>query len=162
MEVGAGAVKELPAGFIQQISSAKFVHPISNGCNAPEGDTLVIYEGGYPEDRIKFRILPVRGYHFYIEHIKSGRIIHPESSESTPTAGTKLVLKAERNDGAFFRYSSESGGFLHEKSKLAIHVEGDQKNPEDGTPLVLRPYVKENSRFHMIDENRDPVDPMPK
>ena len=149
-------------GFIKHNMSSKFIHPESDGTDSPNDDPLVVFSGGFPENRIQFRFVPVEGEgHFgYIEHTRSGKIVHPESGLNEPGNDTKLVLHSDRHVGALFKYDSLLQNFVH-KSGNIWHPYGGRNIPDDGTLAVLHEGVHEAARFHLVDSNHKEIDVYP-
>jgi hypothetical protein len=72
-----------------------------------------------------------------IQHINSGKCLHPAGGAAIPANGTRLVLW-ESCSGSRLEYSFTANGSLMQRSSgKCIHPENGADVPVDETPLVL-------------------------
>ena len=138
-------------GYIMQDMSSKLVRPHAE-INPPDGDRLVLWNGAAGEQWIQLRFVPVSGQgHFgYIEHVQTGKIVHPQTGLDAPSKGTDLVLHSSRHVGALFMYDSFNKTFMHKSGKY-WHPHSGTNYPANGTKLVLWDGLHQGSHFKFVD-----------
>ena len=133
------------------------MHP-SGGSSNPDNDTkLVLHDSKSNPGRLQFRFVAVEeaGHYGYIEHVSSGKIVHPSGGSVNPTDNTELVLRSGRHAGALFGFDESNATILHKSGKL-WHPYGGVGNPSNDTTLVLHSDVHDNAKFYLgdLDGNR--------
>jgi len=156
-------MSEAPIGYLFHWSSRKLVHP-SGGSSNPENDTkLVLHDSKSNPGRLQFRFVAVdgAGHYGYIEHVSSGKIVHPSGGSVIPTDDTELVLHSGRHAGALFGFDEDNTFILHKSGKL-WHPYGGSGNPPNDTILVLHSAVHDSAKFYLGDLDGNPLSPYPK
>lgn len=151
-----------PIGYIIHQSSRKLVHP-KGGSHHPGNDTyLVIHSDKNDPARLQVRFVPVQGHgHFgYIEHVSSGKIVHPCGGGLDPGNDTALVYHGDRHSGALFGFNEEGYEIMHIGGKI-WHPEGGSPNPGNDTTCVLHSGRHAAARFYFGDLNGNPMSPYP-
>ena len=151
-----------PVGYLYHWSSRRPIHP-SGGSHNPGNDTvLVVYNSKNDPTRLQFRFVAVDGAgHFgYIEHVSSGKIIHPKGGDLDPGNDTRLVLHSGRHAGALFGFDEDNAVILHRGGKR-WHPKGGRPDPGNDTPLVLHSGQHDGAKFYLGNLNGDPISPYP-
>lgn len=150
-----------PIGYIFHRSSRKLVHPDGGSRNPPNETKLVVHRDKDDPERLKFRFLPVQGFgHFgYIEHVASGKIVHPSGGELYPGNNTFLIYHSDRHAGALFAFD-EDDRIIHKGGKI-WHPLGGYPNPGDNTFCVLHSDAHDSAKFYFGDFNGTEISPYP-
>lgn len=151
-----------PVGYLFHRSSLKLVHP-SGGSSNPGNDTeLVLHSGKDNPQRLQVRFIPVQGAgHFgYIEHVTSGKIVHPYGGGLNPGDDTQLVYHSARHSGALFAFNDEDEYIMHGNG-LFWHPSGGSPIPGDDTPCVLHQATHAAMKFYFGDLNGTKISPYP-
>jgi len=156
-------MSEGPIGYLFHWSSRKLVHP-SGGSSNPDDDTkLVVYDSKDIPSRLQFRFVAVdgAGHYGYIEHVTSGKIVHPKGGHYNPSDDTELVLHSSRHAGALFGFDEENIVILHKSGKI-LHPNGGDANPGNSTAVVLHGAVHDGAKFYFGDLDGNRISPYPK
>ena len=153
-----------PIGYLIHWSSKKGVHPLG-GAENPDNDTEIVVFHGLGDDnpgRLQFRFVAVDGAgHFgYIEHVKSGKIVHPKGGSLDPPNDTRLVLHSGRHAGCLFGFDEANHGILHKCGRY-WHPKGGSPAPEDNTSIVVYDTLHDGAKFYFGDINKNPISPYP-
>ncbi len=138
----------------------KLVH-LEGGSAQPANETrLVVFQGGAGEQRLQFRFVPVEGAgkYGYIEHVPSGKVVHPQGGSITPGNGTELVLHSDRHAGALFTFDEANDRIIHRDGKL-WHPWMGNPNPADGTRVVLDEGKHDVARFSFTNASLTKISP---
>ena len=151
-----------PIGYIFHRSSRKLVHP-SGGSSNPGNDTpLVLHSDKNSPERLQVRFVPVEGFgHFgYIEHVSSGKIVHPHGGSLTPGNDTRLVYHSDRHAAALFAFDEEDERIMHRDGKI-WHPLGGSPNPGNDTRCVLHSDVHDAAKFYFGNLDGTELSPYP-
>ena len=153
-----------PAGYLIHWSSDKLVHP-KGGSSNPGNDTrLVVHSGGQGggETRLQVRFVavPDAGHFGYIEHVSSGKVVHPSGGSLKPGNNTQLVYHSGRHAGALFAFDDENERIIHRDGKI-WHPKGGSPNPGNDTVVVLHEGRHDGARFYFVDTSMNRVSPYP-
>ena len=151
-----------PVGYLHHWSSRKLVHP-KGGSHDPGNDTnLVVNSTKDDPSRLQFRFVAVDGAgHFgYIEHVSSGKIVHPKGGSLDPGNDTNLVLHSNRHAGALFGFDEENIVIMHKGGKI-WHPKGGKPDPGNDTPLVLNSDRHDAAKFFFGNLGGDCISPYP-
>lgn len=151
-----------PIGYIFHRSSLKLVHP-KGGSSNPGNDTrLVLHSDKMVPQRLQVRFVPVEGFgHFgYIEHVSSGKIVHPDGGHLDPGNDTSLVYHSDRHAGALFAFNQEDERIMHRGGKI-WHPLGGSPNPGNDTPCVLHSAVHDAAKFYFGNLDGTEISPYP-
>ena len=151
-----------PIGYLHHWSSRKLVHP-RGGSHNPGNDTeLVVHSAKDDPGRLQFRFVAVDGAgHFgYIEHVSSGKVVHPKGGSLNPGNDTRLVLHSDRHAGALFGFDEENIVILHKGGKI-WHPKGGSPNPGNDTTLVLHSDRHDAAKFYFGDLHGKAMSPYP-
>ena len=155
-----------PIGYIIHQSSGKFVHPKGGSCNPGNNTRLVVHSDRNDPTRLQVRFVPVQGTpgyggHFgYIEHVSSGKIVHPSGGSVDPGNDTYLVYHEDRHNDAQFEFDEEGCVIKHTGGKI-WHPCGGSANPKNDTKCVLHNNWHAAARFYFSDIDRKPMSPTP-
>lgn len=72
-----------PVGYIFHNASGKLVRSADGSYNPPNDTNIVLNSDNSGPGRLQFRFVPDNGEWGYIEHISSGKVIHPKGIYST-------------------------------------------------------------------------------
>lgn len=108
------------------------------------------------------KFVPVDGAgHFgYIEHVPSGKIVHPKGGKPNPRNTTALVYHSDRHYGALFTFDEENKRIIHKGGKL-WHPKSGSLSPSNDTTCVLHSDVHNAAKFYFGDINGRPISPYP-
>ena len=151
-----------PVGYLFHLSSKKPVHPYQGSPN-PSNDTgLVLYNDKNDPGRLQMRFVPVngRGHFGYIEHVSSGKVVHPKGGRLDPNNDTDLVYHSDRHFGALFGFNEEDNTIIHIGGKI-WHPKGGLPNPFNDNPCVLHSDKHLAAKFYFGDINGTPMSPYP-
>ena len=151
-----------PIGYIFHKSGGKLVHPMGGSHNPGNDTSLVVHHAKDNPTRLQVRFVPVRSYgHFgYIEHVSSGKIVHPKGGSLDPGNDTRLVYHSDRHSGALFGFDEEGCEIKHIGGKI-WHPQGGSPNPGNNTTCVLHSDRHAAARFYFGDINGNPLSPYP-
>ena len=151
-----------PIGYIFHQSSGKLVHPKGGSPNPGNDTRLVVNSAKNNPGRLQVRFVPVQGYgHFgYIEHVSSGKIVHPSGGSLDPGNDTQLVYHGDRHSGALFGFDEENYEIKHIGGKI-WHPSGGSPNPGNDTVCVLHSDRHAAAKFYFGDIDGNPVSPYP-
>ena len=155
-----------PIGYIIHQSSGKFVHPKGGSCNPGNNTRLVVHSNRNDPTRLQVRFVPVQGTpgyggHFgYIEHVASGKIVHPSGGSVDPGNDTHLVYHEDRHHNALFEFDEEGCVIKHTGGKI-WHPRGGSANPKNDTKCVLHNDWHVAARFYFGDIDGKPMSPYP-
>ena len=151
-----------PIGYIFHQPTGKLIHP-KGGSRNPSNDTpLVIHSDKNDPTRLQFRFVPVKGYSRlgYIEHVSSGKIIHPKGGSVDPGNNTCLVFHENRHNGALFEFDLNDYEIKHTGKKI-WHPNGGSANPKNDTVCVLHSDHNAAAKFYFGDIDGNPTSPYP-
>ena len=151
-----------PIGYLHHWSSRKLVHP-KGGKHNPGNDTeLVVHSSKNDPTRLQFRFVAVdgAGHYGYIEHVSSGKIVHPKGGSLNPGNDTHLNLHSDRHAGALFGFDEDSIVILHKGGKI-WHPKGGKPNPGNDTLLNLHSDRHDAAKFYFGNLEGDPMSPYP-
>lgn len=151
-----------PIGYIFHQSSRKLLHA-KGGSHHPKNDTrLVLHSDKNNSNRLQVQFVPVAGHKSfgYIQHVSSGKIIHPYGGRCDPGNDTYLVYHDDRHDGALFGFDEESFEIKHISGKV-WHPKGGSPNPGNDTMCVLHSDHHAAAKFYFGDINGNPMSPYP-
>ena len=153
-----------PIGYILHRSSRKLVHPSGGSSNPSNGTELVVHSDKNSPQRLEVRFVPVEGFgHFgYIEHVSSGKIVHPRGGKLNPGNGTKLVYHSDRHAAALFAFDEENERIVHRDGKIVWHPQGGSPNPGNGTACVLHSDIHDAAKFYFGKLDGTEISPYPK
>jgi hypothetical protein len=141
-------------GYIIHESSKKLVHPRGDSHKFKNNTSLVVHENKSDPTRLKVRFVPVhvQGHDRfgYIEHVSSGKIIHPYRGSVKPGKNTELVYHDDRHHGALFKFDEEACVIEHIGGKI-LHPYGGLANPSNNTVCVLHSDRHPAARFYFGD-----------
>ena len=149
-------------GYLFHWSSKKPIHP-RGGEHHPADDTeLVLCSGLDDPARLQFKFVAVDGAgHFgYIEHVSSGKYVHPKGGSIDPGDDTPLVLCSGGHAGTLFGFDEENIGILHKNGKY-WHPKGGSPAPTDDTKAVVCSGLHDAAKFYFGDINKNPITPYP-
>ena len=73
-----------------------------------------------------------------LQHVSSGKCLHPEGGDANPSNGTKVVAWNSCGNESRLKYRFTSGGSIqHVSSGKCLHPQGGLPNPSNGTNLVF-------------------------
>ena len=155
-----------PIGYLHHWSSRKLVHPKGGSHHPGNGTDLVLNSAKDDQSsyRLQFRFVAVdRAGHFgYIEHVSSGKIVHPKGKGSLdPGNETNLILHSNRHAGALFGFDEENLVILHKGGKT-WHPKGGKPDPGNDTPLVLHSNRHDAAKFFFGSLEGKKISPYPK
>ena len=106
--------------------------------------------------------MPVQGYSTfgYIEHVSSGKIIHPAGGKVNPGNNTPLVYHDDRHNGALFEFDEKDYVIKHIGGKV-WHPRGGSPNPKNDTVCVLHSDRHAAAKFYFGDIDGNPMSPYP-
>ena len=138
-----------PIGYIFHRSSRKLVHPRGDSSNPGNDTELVLHSDKDSPQRFQVRFVPEKGFgHFgYIEHVSSGKFVHPYGGSLNPGNDTKLVYHSDRHAAALFAFDEEDERIMHRDGKI-WHPLGGSPNPGNDTPCVLNSDVHDAAKFY--------------
>jgi len=156
-----------PPGYLHHWSSEKLVHP-RGGAFVPDNNTeLTVHSDKTNPDRLQFRFVSKEGagYYGYIEHVSSGKFVHPRgnvfSSSLNPANNTRLILDSNRHDAsALFRFDEENMTIIHRSGKV-WHPKGEDPSPGNTTSLILHEDQNDAGRFYFGELDGKPRSPYP-
>ena len=151
-----------PIGYIFHQSSRKLVHPKGGSPNPGNDTRLVVYNAKNDPARLQVRFVPVQGQgHFgYIEHVSSGKIVHPSGGSLDPGNDTDLVYHSDRHSGALFGFDEEGYEIKHIGGKI-WHPKGGSPNPGNDTTCVLHSDRHAAAKFYFGDLDGNAISPYP-
>ena len=151
-----------PIGYLFHWSSKKPVHPRGGQHDFDEDTEIVVCSGLDDPTRLQFRFVAVDGSgHFgYIEHVSSGKIVHPKGGSLNPPNQTHLVLCSGRHAGCLFGFNEADIGILHKCGRY-WHPLGGKPNPENDTSVVVCDGLHDGAKFYFGDINKNPISPYP-
>lgn len=151
-----------PTGYIFHRSSRKLVHPFGGSFNPENNTELVLHSSKDNPGRLQVRFVPVEGFgHFgYIEHVSSGKIVHPLGGSLTPENDTRLVYHSDRHAGALFAFDEEGEHIMHRDGKI-WHPFGGSAYPDNNTPCVLHSDVHDAAKFYFGNLDGTEISPYP-
>ena len=81
---------------------------------------LVVHSDKSSPARLAVRFVPVEGFgHFgCIEHVSSGKIVHPRGGSLDPDNNTGLVYHSDHHAGALFAFDEENERIMHRGGKI--------------------------------------------
>ena len=125
------------------------MHPKGGSFNPGNGTDLVVHSAKNDPGRLQYRFVPVdgAGHYGYIEHVSSGKVVHPKGGDLDPGNGTHLVLHSDRHAGALFGFDEEDTVILH-KSGKRWHPKGGDPDPGNGTPVAVHSDIHDAARFY--------------
>ena len=149
-----------PIGFIYHCSSGKLVHPYGGSHKPADNTALVLYDGKDDPSRLQMRFVAEHGEgHFgYIEHVSSGKVVHPCGGSLNPGENTCLVLHSDRHHAALFQFNEFDKTLIHKGGK-AWHPSGGSPNPANNTYCVLHSTRHSAAQFYFGDINGVPMSP---
>ena len=151
-----------PIGYIFHQPTGKLIHP-KGGSHDPHNNTrLVVHSDRNDPTRLQVRFVPVQGQgHFgYIEHVSSGKIIHPLGGSVKPGNDTHLIYHEDRHHGALFEFDEEDYIIKHIGGKI-WHPHGGSANPKNDTKCVLHSDRHAAAKFYFGDISGKPISPYP-
>ena len=151
-----------PIGFIFHRSSLKPVNFDGDSSTPANNTKLVVHSDKSSPERLAVRFVPVEGFgHFgYIEHVPSGKIVHPRGGSLDPWNNTKLVYRSDRHAGALFAFDEENERIMHRGGKI-WQPRGGSPNPGDDTRCVLHSDVHDAAKFYFGKLDGTPISPYP-
>ncbi len=151
-----------PVGYIVHEMSSKLIHPRSGKRESRNDDPLIIWGGGDDEERLQVRFLPVEGHgrYGYIEHVSSGKIVHPRHGRKNPGNKTDLVYHSNRYAVCLFAFDEENHAIRHIDGKY-WHSKSGRTYPSNGVHVVLFDGLHEGARFDFVDKSKNQVSPYP-
>ena len=151
-----------PIGYIIHQPTRKLIHP-KGGSRNPGNDTpLVLHSDRDDPARLQVRFVPVQDHKpfGYIEHVPSGKIIHPAGGKANPGDNTPLVYHEDRHQGALFKFDEEYGEIQHIGGKV-WHPRGGSTKPKNDTACVLHGDRQPAARFYFGDVDGNHISPYP-
>lgn len=151
-----------PIGYIFHRSSLKNVHPYGGSTNPDNETNLVVYGNTSNPAKLQVRFVPVEGFgHYgYIEHVASGKIVHPKGGSLDPGNDTRLVYHSGRHAGALFAFDEEDERIMHRGGKIWHPLRGSPY-PDNDTPCVLHSDVHDAARFYLGKPDGTKISPYP-
>ena len=153
-----------PIGFIIHELSGKLVHPLGGLCNPDNETPLVVHDDNHNPTRLQVRFVPAQDsddYKFgYIEHVESGKFVHPQGGSHDPDNNTHLVYHSDKHKGALFRFDEESNEIKHISGKIWHPFEGLSK-PGNDTQCVLHSDHHSGAKFYFGDIHGNHMSPYP-
>jgi hypothetical protein len=177
-----------PIGYLYHLSSHLVVHPqieINGGGRqffyrlmqklidpdrpypfSGSGTPLTLSKNVQPDpvqDAVRFVPVPIykAGHFGFIQHVSSGKIVHPHHGKIKPDGDTHLVFHPHKHAGALFAFDEENMHIVH-KSGLIWYPKGDRAaNPRDGTAIILCNERNDAAKFYLGDEKGNPIPPYP-
>ena len=110
--------------------------------------------------QVRFAPVPDQGRFGYIEHVASGKIIHPSGGSAKPGNDTYLVYDEGRHHGALFEFDEEDYVIKHIGGKI-WHPRGGSANPKNDTKCVLHSDRHAAAKFYFGDISGKPISPYP-
>ena len=152
-----------PIGWLVHYSSRKPVHPQGGSSNPGNNTTLVIYDGGLGESRLRVQFEPVDGQgHFgYIKHVPSGKYVHPLGGDINPGNDTRLVYYSGKHSACLFCFDEMNNRIVHKGSNRIWHPKGGKSNPGNNTACVLHSDRHGAATFIMTDSRGNEISPYP-
>ena len=136
---------------IKHKSSGKFIHPYG-GHNMPLAafrDTpLVVHPDIH--GNMHWRFIRKDGIYGYIQHVASGKIVHPYGGDLTPDRDTPLVLHSDQHSACLFALDDVRHWIIH-KAGLKAHPRGGRPDPNNDTLVVLHPDVHDAMTWLFVD-----------
>lgn len=154
------ALEPSAIGYLYHQSSRKLVHP-DGGAVIPNDNTkIVVHFGGGGLSRLQFRFHrdPYYGHFGYIEHVPSGKYVHPDGGSSSPPDQTDLVIHSGYHHGTLFKFDEVNQAILHIGGRY-WHPNGGDLNPGDNTNIVLHQGVHGATKFYLGDANGNNISP---
>ena len=149
-----------PIGYIYHSSSGKLVHPYGGSANPIDNTELVLHSDKDNPSRLQMRFVAEQreGHFGYIEHVSSGKIVHPSGGSLNPGENTKLVLHSDRHHAALFRFN-EADNTLKHKGGKTWHPSGGSPNPSNDTSCVLHSTSHDAAMFYFGGIDGVPMSP---
>ena len=149
-----------PIGYIYHSSSGKLVHPYGGSSNPRDNTELVLHSDKDDPSRLQMRFVAEQreGHFGYIEHVSSGKIVHPSGGSLNPGENTKLVLHSDRHHAALFRFNEADNTLIHKGGKT-WHPSGGSPNPSDNTSCVLHSTSHDAAMFYFGGIDGVPMSP---
>ncbi|CAB3997468.1 c Gal-specific lectin [Paramuricea clavata] len=150
-----------PIGYLFHRSSGKLVHPKGGSSDPGNNTSLVLYDDRSNAGRLQVRFVPAEGSgHFgYIQHVSSGKIVHPQDGRLDCGENTHLVYHSDRHGGALFAFN-EGERIVHKGGKI-WHPEGGALNPGNDTLCLLHSDAHHAAKFYFGDLNGTKMSPYP-
>ena len=151
-----------PTGYLYHWSSKMLIHP-KGGSHNPGNDTgLVVYASKNDPGRLQFRFVAVEGagHYGYIEHVSSGKIVHPKGGSLNPDDNTHLVFHSGRHAGCLFGFDEANNLILHKSGKY-WHPRGGSPSPGNDTPVVVHHGYHDGEKFYFGDIDGKAISPYP-
>ncbi len=145
--VEKGAQVGLP-GPIQHETSGLCLHPFGGGNSVGEFHKLILFEGCYGEDRLKYVLKPDGT----IRHVHTGSCLVAGDGKSPPTVNSPIRLsKAQCGQDASLWAVDSKGSIKHTATGYCVHIKGGMRAPPPKTELVLHPKCGlERNQFYII------------
>ena len=136
------------------------MHPDGGSCYPGDNTKLVVHSAKDSPQRLQFRFLPQEGYdNFgYIQHVASGKIVHPSGGSMFPSNDTRLVLHSDHHAGCLFVFDQGNERIVHRNGKF-WHPCGGSPLPADNTECVLHSAVHDAAKFYFGDLNGTKISP---
>lgn len=154
-----------PTGYIVHWSSEKLVHPYGSSASPSDNTRLVVHsegrrrEGAEDKLQVRFVAVPECSHFGYIEHVSSGKIVHP-SGYIDPGNNSSLLWHTDRHVGCLFAFDLENNYIIHSSGKI-WHPYGGNPVPANNSQLVLHVGRHEGARFYFVDTNMKRASPYP-
>ena len=140
-----------PIGYIYQRTSGKAIHPDGGSANPSDNTNLVIHSGtGVSRLQLRFIPQPQYGHFGYIQHVSSGKYVHPSGGSAYPGDNTELVFHQGSHYGTLFSFDEATEQIVHIGGKN-WHPDGGSVNPGDNTGVVLHQGQHAATRFYLGD-----------
>jgi hypothetical protein len=155
-----------PIGYIFHQPTGKLVHPKGGSRNPRNNTRLVVHSDRNDPTRLQVRFVPVQGApgchgrFGYIEHVASGKIVHPSGGSADPGNNTQLVYHEDRHHGALFEFDEEACVIKHIGGKI-WHPHGGSPNPKNDTKCVLHSDRHAAAKFYFGNIDGKPMSPYP-
>ena len=149
-------------GHIVHWLSDKLVHPHSGSDNPENGEEAVLWTGGLGEKRLQFRFVPEPGHgHFgNIQHVPSGKYLHPKSGLTDPENGTTIVFWSGTHVGTLFAFDEVNQVIRHRRGKY-MHAKSGNSMPSNGTRVVMWDGFHDGARFFFVNNLGEKISPYP-
>jgi hypothetical protein len=110
-------------------------------------------------DKMRFILIDRVNRYGYIEHVASGKIVHPKGNMN-PQDNTTLVLLPDQHDGALFTFDEQDQHIRHKGGKI-WHPKGGSQNPSNNTICVLHSHEHAGAKFYFGDDKGKAISPYP-
>jgi len=134
---------------IKHKSSELFVHVLNNSIQM-NGTPLVFNKRVHDRNIFTFEVSEDDDEYGYIQHVASGKYVHPFSGEGDPWEECPLVLYADKHDGCLFNIDQETNLIKHKGGKFV--APGLRRwRPRKNLHLTLVDETSGRNEFEFVD-----------